>query len=511
MNDPLPRLLYASQAALSGSTDSPPTVNTLGALRETDYRYRTVKQELRENLIRRLRDGSEVFPGVRGYDQTVLPQIIHALLSRHDMLFLGLRGQAKTRMIRLLPGLLDPWIPVIDGLEVPDDPLHPMTTLGKRAIADAGDDTPVRWMDRAERFNEKLATPDVTIADLIGEIDLVKYAEGRYLSDESTMHFGLIPRTNRGLFAVNELPDLSPRIQVGLFNVLEERDIQIRGYPVRLALDVCLVFSANPEDYTNRGRIVTPLKDRIGSVIRTHYPATTDEAMQITAENAWTDRSAAAAANGTGSAGGVSDDPDLPRVVVPPYLHRVIEEAVTLARSSSYINQASGVSVRTSIACLENLVSSAERRGVMTGEPVVVARVSDLAHVLTSTRGKIELLMADDGDNTEDKLVESLLGEAVKAVFGQRADADEFVAVSDQFADGLRLTVGDDVSAEAVVASLAQVDGLADAARDVAGRLDLNADDPQMLASAGEFLLEALYVNNALSKQRRGTASRYSR
>ena len=507
MNDPLIRPLYAPQTALSGSADSPPVAATLGALRETDYRYRSVKQELRENLIRRLRDGSEVFPGVRGYDQTVLPQIIHALLSRHDMLFLGLRGQAKTRMIRLLPGLLDPWIPVIDGLEVPDDPLHPMTTLGQRTIAEAGDETPLRWMDRAQRFNEKLATPDVTIADLIGEIDLVKHAEGRYLSDESTMHFGLIPRTNRGLFAVNELPDLSPRIQVGLFNVLEERDIQIRGYPVRLALDVCLVFSANPEDYTNRGRIVTPLKDRIGSVIRTHYPATTDEAMQITAENAWTDRSAAAA-NGTG---GVSPDPDLPRVVVPPYLHRVIEEAVTLARGSSYINQASGVSVRTSIACLENLVSSAERRGVMTGEPVVAARVSDLAHVLTSTRGKIELLMADDGDNTEDKLVESLLGEAVKAVFGQQADADEFVAVSDQFADGLRLTVGDDVSAEAVVASLAHVDGLADAARDVAGRLKLDADDPQMLASAGEFLLEALYVNNALSKQRRGTASRYSR
>jgi len=511
MNDPMPRPLYAAHATHGGQTvaadDAPPAATTLGSLRETAYRYRTVKQELRENLIRRLRDGTEVFPGVRGYEQTVLPQIIHALLSRHDMLFLGLRGQAKTRMIRLLPGLLDPWIPVIDGLEVPDDPLCPMTTLGRRAIAEAGDETPLRWMARAERFNEKLATPDVTIADLIGEIDLVKHAEGRYLSDESTMHFGLIPRTNRGIFAVNELPDLSPRIQVGLFNVLEERDIQIRGYPVRLALDVCLVFSANPEDYTNRGRIVTPLKDRIGSVIRTHYPATTDQAMQITAENAWTQRGAASA-HGTG---GATDDSDLPRVVVPPYLHRVIEEAVTLARGSSYINQASGVSVRTSIACLENLVSSAERRGVMTGEPVVAARVSDLAHVLTSTRGKIELLMADDGDNTEDKLVESLLGEAVKAVFGGRADADAFAAVSDQFADGLRLTVGDDVPAEAVVSSLTQVDGLAQAARDVAGLLDLDADDPQMLASAGEFLLEALYVNNALSKQRRGTASRYSR
>ncbi len=499
MNEPFFRPLHAADPVAGGSADTPPRAATLAALRETGYRYRSVKQELRENLIRRLRAGGEVFPGVRGYEDTVLPQISHALLSRHDMLFLGLRGQAKTRMIRLLPGLLDPWIPVIDGLEVPDDPLHPMTTLGQRQVAEAGDQTPLRWMSRAERFNEKLATPDVTIADLIGEIDLVKHAEGRYLSDESTMHFGLIPRTNRGLFAVNELPDLSPRIQVGLFNVLEERDIQIRGYPVRLALDVCLVFSANPEDYTNRGRIVTPLKDRIGSVIRTHYPATTAQAMQITAENAWTDR------------GGGATDPDLPRVVVPPFLHRVIEEAVTLARSSSYINQASGVSVRTSIACLENLVSSAERRGVITGERVVVARVSDLAHVLTSTRGKIELLMADDGDNTEDKLVESLLGEAVKAVFGQRADAQEFAAVSDRFAQGLRLSVGDDVPAEAVVSSLAHVEGLVEAATDLAGRLEVDPGDPQMLAAAGEFLLEGLYVNNALSKQRRGAASRYSR
>ncbi|MEL7089766.1 MAG: sigma 54-interacting transcriptional regulator, partial [Planctomycetota bacterium] len=269
---------------------SHPKPATLGQLRETDYRYRSVKQELRENLVRRLKDGGEVFPGIRGYQHTVLPQIVHAVFSRHDMLFLGLRGQAKTRMIRLLPALLDEWCPVIADLELPDDPLEPTTNIGKRKIAEAGDDTPIRWLTRAERFHEKLATPDVTIADLIGEIDIVKHAEGRYLSDESTMHFGLIPRTNRGIFAVNELPDLAPRIQVGLFNVLEERDIQIRGYPIRLSLDLALVFSANPEDYTNRGRIVTPLKDRIGTVIRTHYPKTIDESMRITEENAWTAR-----------------------------------------------------------------------------------------------------------------------------------------------------------------------------------------------------------------------------
>ncbi|MEM8738361.1 MAG: sigma 54-interacting transcriptional regulator [Planctomycetota bacterium] len=478
-----------------------PTPATLGQLRETDYRYRPVKQELRENLIHRLRNQEEVFPGVRGYRQTVVPQIVHAIFSRHDMLFLGLRGQAKTRMIRLLPALLDEWCPVIAQLELPDDPLHPMTSLGRQAVAAGGDDTPIRWLHRSERFHEKLATPDVTIADLIGEIDIVKHAEGRYLSDESTMHFGLIPRTNRGIFAVNELPDLSPRIQVGLFNVLEERDIQIRGYPIRLSLDVCLVFSANPEDYTNRGRIVTPLKDRIGTVIRTHYPKTIDEAMQITAENAWTSR------NGDQDAA----EPAMSKVVVPPFMHRIIEEAVAAARSSTHINQASGVSVRTSISCIENLISSAERRGLVTGESRVATRISDLAHVLASTRGKIELLMADDGEDTEDKLVESLLGEAVKSVFDGLAEIDDFESITDQFDQGLRLTVGDDVAADTAVASMKHVDGLLDAAIDMAQRLEIDPDDPQMLAAAGEFVLEALYVNNRLSKSAAPDGSRYSR
>ncbi|MEM7626452.1 MAG: magnesium chelatase [Planctomycetota bacterium] len=480
-----------------------PQPATLGQLRETDYRTRSVKQELRENLIRRLKDGGEVFPGIRGYQHTVLPQIVHAVFSRHDMLFLGLRGQAKTRMIRLLPMLLDEWCPVIADLELPDDPLEPTTNLGKRRIKEAGDDTPIRWLHRTERFHEKLATPDVTIADLIGEIDIVKHAEGRYLSDESTMHFGLIPRTNRGIFAVNELPDLAPRIQVGLFNVLEERDIQIRGYPIRLSLDVCLVFSANPEDYTNRGRIVTPLKDRIGTVIRTHYPKTIDESMQITEENAWVARNGASGFSGAES--------EMPRVVIPPFMHRVIEEAVAQARTSTHINQASGVSVRTSISCIENLVSSAERRGLMTGEDRVAVRVSDLVHVLASTRGKIELLMADDGDDTEDKLVASLIGEAVRVVFDGLADVDEFEAIADQFDQGLRLTVGDDVAADAVVASMKHVDGLFDAARDMAERLEIDPDDPQMLAAAGEFVLEALYVHNRLSKDAVSNGNRYSR
>ena len=489
-----------------------PQAATLGQLRDTDYRYRTVKQELRDNLVQRLRDGAEILPGVRGYENTVLPQVIHAIFSQHDMLFLGLRGQAKTRMIRMLPSLLDEWLPVLADLEIPDDPLEPMTSLGKRRVQEAGDDAPLRWLHRDERFHEKLATPDVTIADLIGEIDIVKHAEGRYLSDESTMHFGLIPRTNRGIFAVNELPDLAPRIQVGLFNVLEERDIQIRGYPIRLSIDTCLVFSANPEDYTNRGRIVTPLKDRIGTVIRTHYPKTTDEAIRITRENAWLQRAGSSPTRSDTSSAD-SAAASLPEVVVPDFMHRIIEEAISQARTSPHINQASGVSVRTSIACLENLVSSAERRGLMTGEDRVATRISDLPHVLAATRGKIELLMADDGDDSEDRLVEALLGEAVKSIFDQIADVDDFEKISDQFDSGLRLNVGDDVAAAEVIATMEHVKGLVPAAKKVAQRLEIDHNDEQMLAAAGEFILEALYTHNRLSKQpaAAGTGSRYSR
>src|SRR5437762_13222440 len=267
-----------------------PRAATVGQLKETGYRPGSVKEELRRNVIKKLKSGEELFPGIVGYRDTVIPQIVNGILSKHDLLFLGLRGQAKTRILRLLPELLDEWMPVLADVEINDDPLRPMTKTGKRIVAEQGDDAKIEWVHRSDRYHEKLATPDVTIADLIGEIDLVKHAEGRYLSDESTMHFGLIPRSNRGIFAINELPDLAPRIQVGLFNVLEERDVQIRGYPIKLDLDVCLVFTANPEDYTNRGRIVTPLKDRIGSVIRTHYPQTTEEALAITRANAWIDR-----------------------------------------------------------------------------------------------------------------------------------------------------------------------------------------------------------------------------
>jgi magnesium chelatase subunit I len=458
-----------------------PSPATVGQLKATGYRPCSVKDELRKNVIRKLRDGEEMFPGIVGYRESVVPQIVNAILSRHDLLFLGLRGQAKTRILRMLPSLLDEWIPVLEGTEINDDPIEPVTKTGQRLVAEQGDDAKIEWVHRDDRYHEKLATPDVTIADLIGEIDLVKHAEGRYLSDDSTMHYGLIPRSNRGIFAINELPDLAPRIQVGLFNVLEERDVQIRGYPIRLELDVCLVFSANPEDYTNRGRIVTPLKDRIGSVIRTHYPATVEEGIQIAKENAWTER-----------VGGV-------KVEVPPFMHEIVEEVVRLARSSPHVSQASGVSVRTSIANLETLISNAERRGLVTGEKRVVPRICDLNYLLASCRGKIEMTLAEE-EGAEDKLIRSLVGEAVKAVFARYDDPEAHEMITEQFRGNLTFPAGDDLAAEEFVANMKAIKGLPQAAAALAKEMKLDPGDLAALASAGEFLLEGLYVNNRLSK-----------
>src|SRR4051812_49293352 len=307
---------------------------TLGELRASGYRHESIKDEMRRNLIAQIQEGRPLFPEILGYEETVVPQVQNAILSRHDMLFLGLRGQAKTRMLRQLVHLLDDAIPTVAGSEVNDHPYAPLSREARDRVAAQGDATPIEWVGREARYHEKLATPDVTIADLIGEIDMIKHAEGRYLSSELTMHFGLIPRANRGIFCINELPDLSPKIQVGLFNVLEERDVQIRGYPIRLSLDLCMVFSANPEDYTNRGRIVTPLKDRIGSVVRTHYPLTRELGIEISEKNAWLERD-----------GGM--------LAIPPYVKQIVEEVSRLARTSPHVNQQSGVSVRMSIANLE--------------------------------------------------------------------------------------------------------------------------------------------------------------
>lgn len=457
---------------------------TLGQLKQSGYRARSVRDEMRENLIRRLKNRETLFPGIIGYDDTVIPQIVNAVLSRHDMLFLGLRGQAKTRILRALPQLLDEFTPTVAGAELLDDPLHPQTRQAQRIVAEHGDQTELRWVNREERYHEKLATPDVTIADLLGEIDLVKHAEGRYLSDEEVMHFGLIPRTNRGIFAINELPDLAPRIQVGLFNVLEERDVQIRGFPVRLPLDVCMVFSANPEDYTNRGRIVTPLKDRIGSVIRTHYPRDVDEAMRITRENAWIDR----------------DGEYRKPLTVPRFMAETIEEFVRLARTSPHVNQQSGVSVRASITCMETLISNAERRAIVQEEERIVPRVSDLANIPASIRGKIELMLAED-EQAEDKLITALMGEAVKNVAERYLDLEAYEPVIERFKGGhTNLEVGDDVKAEAMLEAAREFPGLVDGAASVCRLAECAADDPATIASAVELILEALYVNNRLSK-----------
>jgi magnesium chelatase subunit I len=467
---------------------SVPQARTVGQLKTSGYRSLSVKDELRKNVIAKLRRGEDLFPGILGYRDSVIPQIVNAILSKHDVLFLGLRGQAKTRILRMLPDLLDEYIPTLLGTEINDDPIQPITTSGRRILAEQGDDAPIEWIHRSTRYHEKLATPDVTIADLIGEIDLVKHAQGRYLSDESTMHFGLIPRTNRGIFAINELPDLAPKIQVGLFNVLEERDIQIRGYPIRLNLDVCMVFSANPEDYTNRGRIVTPLKDRIGSVIRTHYPASATEGMDIVRQNAWLERHV--------ETGGADSEVE---VVVPAYIHEILEEFVRQARTSPHINQSSGVSVRCSIANAENVVSSAERRAILAGEKKVIARVDDLSFISASSRGKLELMLAE-GDGAEDKLINALVGEAVKNVFARHADFNQFDEIALQFKGGLTLQVGDEVPTGTMLENYTHIKGLKQSAAELAKSLALDPKDPAALVSAGEFILEALYVNNRLSK-----------
>lgn len=467
---------------------------TLGELRASGYRSSSVKAEMRRNLIARLRRNEPLFPGILGYDDTVLPQIQNAILSRHDMLFLGLRGQGKTRILRMLVQFLDPYIPVIAGSEINDDPYHPISKYGRDQVTMHGDACPIAWLERDRRYHEKLATPDVTIADLIGEIDLIKHAEGKHLSNEEVMHFGLIPRTHRGIFCMNELPDLSPKIQVGLFNVLEERDVQIRGFTVRLELDLAMVFSANPEDYTNRGRIVTPLKDRIGSVIETHYPLTRELGMQITEENAWTDR---------------GDEVD---VRVPGFMKEIVEETARLARASGHVNQASGVSVRMSIANYENMLSNAERRSVLLGVGQAVTRIGDLAYLTASSRGKLELNMTEESGN-EDRLINRIVEEAVKNVFDQTLKPAAFRNVVEYFEAGNVLEVGDQVGTAEALERYSAIRGFARQLATVAAELEPElAEGPYaaaLQASVAEFILEALYCHNRLNKQPVAGAARY--
>ena len=389
--------------------------STLGALRAAvaagRIAHRSVKDELRENLMARLRAGTPLFPGIIGYDDTVVPQVITAILSRHNFILLGLRGQAKTRLLRALTSLLDEEIPVVPGCEIHDDPLAPLCAACRAQEASEGEAMPIAWLPRDRRYVEKLATPDVTIADMIGDVDPIKAARsGLQLGDELTMHYGLLPRANRGIFAINELPDLASKVQVGLFNILQEGDVQIKGYPVRLRLDVSLVFSANPEDYTARGKIITPLKDRIGSEIRTHYPRSRQDAMAITTQEAWTDR-------GAGLRGALP-------VEVPTFIREVVEEIALQARTDQKVDKRSGVSQRLSITTLENVVSSAEHRALVRGEKAVVPRISDIYASLSALTGKIELEYEGELKGPEN-VARELVRAAVARVFdGYSAQAD---------------------------------------------------------------------------------------
>ncbi len=471
-----------------------PAATTLGELRASGWRSRSVKEELRANLLARLGEGEAVFPGVVGYDETVLPAVENAILAGQDLVFLGERGQAKTRMARLLVGLLDEWLPVVRGGDLNDDPFAPVSPAARSLVAERADATPIDWLPRDRRYAEKLATPDITIADLIGEVDPVRVAEGRYLSDELTLHYGLIPRANRGIFAINELPDLAERIQVGLLNILEERDVQIRGFTVRLPLDLFVVASANPEDYTSRGRIITPLKDRLGSQIRTQYPRTLDHEIAIVRQE-----------KQRFEAG------DAPVVVVPAFMEELVAELTHLARRSPEISQRSGVSVRVSVANTEVLEAAALKRAIRLGEPLGAPRVSDLGAVIASTVGKVELETVGD-ESPEDRVVERLITKALHATFGRRVDLDDLDEVVLAFEEGFSVETGDRVASREYVRWAREVPGLEDAVRNL-GAYDATdgAEEPAVLASGVEFLLEGLHLARRINKDRVGGTVRYSR
>jgi magnesium chelatase subunit I len=456
---------------------------TVRELRDSGYRTKPVKQELRDNLIARLRRGTPIFPGIVGYEESVVPQIENAILSGQDIVFLGERGQAKTRMARLLVGLLDDAAPALAGCEINDDPFAPICAACRQRLAEQGDAAEIVWVPRDRRYGEKLATPDITIADLIGEVDPIKVAEGRYLADELTIHYGLLPRTNRGVFAINELPDLAERIQVGLLNIMEERDVQIRGYKVRLPLDLYVVASANPEDYTNRGRIITPLKDRFGSQIRTHYPRRLEDEIAIMEAEL------------------TRFEEDGVTTHVPGYMKQVVAELTHLARRSNEISQRSGVSVRVSICNYENLVSSALKRAIRLGEADAAPRVSDLGAIAASTSGKIELETL--GDASDEKVLAKLVQRAVLNVFNRTFGAGELDEVVAAFQNGLDVTVADTMPSAEYAKQLARVRPLEAAVR------KLGATDAASTAAAVEFLLEGLHLNRKLNKDVQAGHRRY--
>jgi len=453
---------------------------TLGELRESGYRLRSVRDEIRDNLVARLRAKETLFPSMIGYDERVLPAIEHAVLAGHDMIFLGERGQGKSRMMRMLVELLDEAVPIVEGSEVNDDPLAPISQYARDRIAEQGDATPVAWVEPEARYGEKLATPDVTIADLLGEIDPIKVAEGHYLADEATIHYGLIPRTNRGIFCINELPDLPERVQVGLFNVMEEQDFQVKGFKIRLPLDVLIVASANPEDYTRRGRIITPLKDRYQAQIRTHYPETRALELQVAEQERRRPET-----NGLD-------------VHVPEFVRQIVGELTLQARQSPDVSQVSGVSVRASIANLETVRAAAERRALILGEREAVPRISDLPSMSSSMLGKLELEYAGT-ETGEGEIFEKLLKRATKTVFDELLSIEDLEPVLTSFSEGWKIEVGPNLPAQEYVEGLDNIHGLRAAVEKLG-----EEGSPARAASAIEFVLEGLHLSNRLNKDVEG-------
>ena len=456
------------------------SLRTLGELKAAGYRVLPVREEMRKNLLARLAHDERILAGIIGYDDTVVPEVENAILAGHHMVFLGERGQAKSRVIRGLTALLDPVVPAVAGCQINDDPFAPICRECKRRLAELGDALPVVWIGRDDRYGEKLATPDVSMADLVGEIDPIKVAEGRYLADEETIHYGLIPRTNRGIFAINELPDLTEKVQVGLFNLMEEKDVQIKGYKIRLPLDVVIVASANPEDYTSRGRIITPLKDRFDVQIRTHYPRTVENEIAIMEQEV------------------PVFDRDASAVRVPDFIKEIVAQITFEARGSNEINQSSGVSVRVTINNYESLLSNAEKRAVRLTEREIVPRLTDLHSVLASTAGKIELEYVGE-DKREDDLVDRLINRAVLKVWDKYLKVEGLKKITDHFEAGWGVEVSDRMRSEEYLDGIRQIPGL----REGVAMLG-TFESPGLMAAAIEFVLEGLHLHQKLNKDRDG-------
>lgn len=461
-------------------------VSTLGELKKSGWKSVSVKDEIRNNLIRKIEKKEPVFQGILGYEKTVIPQIQHAILSRHDMILLGLRGQAKTRMLRMMVDFLDEYMPIVAGSEINDDPFKPLSKYAKDLISEKGDETPIEWVHRSLRYGEKLATPDTTVADLIGDIDPIKAATQKLnLADQNAINFGLIPRANRGIFVINELPDLQPRIQVALLNIMQERDIQIRGFNVRIPLDIAMAFSANPEDYTNRGNIITPLKDRIDAQIITHYPKELEVGINITKQESWTER-------GSG-----------PKVYIPEIFREVIEQAAFEARESEYVDQKSGVSTRMTITAMEHLISSAERRAVVNGESETSVRVSDLFHIVPALTGKLELVYEGEQEGAI-SVAKHIIGKAISKTLKKHfpdpqsrseEEKSSYKEITDWFSKGNDITIPDTLNQKEYVKVLDKVSGLKELVKkkaDTSNKLELY--------SCMDLVLESLHQNSMLSK-----------